>query len=405
MNKIVISCLLFTILSCNNTNHYQSSIEFTTDFSRFDNLAAFKESLKHVEIIALGENTHGLGEVFRTKTEVVKFLHEELGFDMVVFESGYGDAALAWDQLETLSPLDYTLSFNSYFYYHCEELKELIEYVKTRDRELSVQGFDCQVQQDYLIRRMAEIMQPIDSVFANSVPQSMYSFNNIYQHEYQRNNQDFDIQKEDFISFINKYDNLLKTHQVRLTSLGTTSGEIKAIHRTLDIIRNTYGNIQMGDLMGWPDAYNIRDRAMFENVKWFIEQHPGKKIILWAQNGHIENNPCPDQEVKWMGHYLKELYGDKYYSVGAVVYQGTCLNNKTPFDFENNTQEHLAYHLNQFDKPRFIVDFRKHYKDDFTAELQLLMSVGGNTKQCYPKNTFDGVLFIQSSGMPMLIEK
>src|SRR5690606_42073490 len=81
-----------TFYACNAQPALNSTIEFTSDLESFESLSGWRESLKGVEIIALGENTHGLGEVFAAKTELVKFLHQELGFDWVLFESGYGDA-------------------------------------------------------------------------------------------------------------------------------------------------------------------------------------------------------------------------------------------------------------------------------------------------------------------------
>src|SRR5690606_2946992 len=105
-------------------------------------------------------------EVFTAKAELVKFLHQELGFDIVLFESGYGDAALAWEQFDTLSSKAFTQVFSSNFYYNTKEIEQLVSYAKTQNGSLSIQGFDCQPQQNYLIKRMTEIAQPINSVFA-----------------------------------------------------------------------------------------------------------------------------------------------------------------------------------------------------------------------------------------------
>lgn len=36
----------------------------------------------------LGEMTHGDGATFKLKTEIVKYLHEELGFNVLILEDG-----------------------------------------------------------------------------------------------------------------------------------------------------------------------------------------------------------------------------------------------------------------------------------------------------------------------------
>ena len=64
----------------------------------------------------------------------------------------------------------------------------------------------------------------------------------------------------------------------------------------------------MGEMLSWPAAYSFRDAAMLHTVQWYRKQFPGQKIIIWAQNSHVENRPKPDYTVSWMGHGLHNLY-------------------------------------------------------------------------------------------------
>ena len=56
-----------------------------TDFS------FLKEELKDVQVVMLGENTHFDGNVFEMKTKIVQYLHQEMGFNTIAFESGIYD--------------------------------------------------------------------------------------------------------------------------------------------------------------------------------------------------------------------------------------------------------------------------------------------------------------------------
>ena len=47
------------------------------------------------EIVMLGEQTHGEGTAFETKIKLIKYLHKELGFDLLLFESGFYSCAKA----------------------------------------------------------------------------------------------------------------------------------------------------------------------------------------------------------------------------------------------------------------------------------------------------------------------
>lgn len=379
------------------------AVAFTADLQHFQDLSGLKDYLKDVEIIALGENTHGLGEVFRAKTALVKFLHRELGFNLVLFESGYGDAALAWEQIASLSPKEYTSIFSSNFYYQTEELQELAEYAKLHASSISLQGFDCQPQQHYLTRRMAEILQTVDSALANSVAAEMRGFNNLYQFENDQDTLAFNRQRDRFIAFLAKYDQVLDGQEQFLLDSGVRKGEIEAIRKSNELFRTTYASVGIGSMMGWPISYNLRDKAMFETVMRLRDEHPESKIIIWAQNSHIENSPKPNYNVDWMGHSLKSTLGDRYYSIGAVVYSGENLNYNDTFTFEHSGKEYLAYHLNQFQKEKFVVDLRRYGQNDFTAQLLLGMENNGNTAEFIAKDRFDGLLFLKYSGIPKLL--
>jgi erythromycin esterase len=401
MKNILNLLILLLFISCRGQKH----IVFTSDLDKFGKMSGFKEALKEVEIIALGENTHGLGDVFKVKTELVKFLHEELGFNVVLFESGFGDGALAMEQFDSLSPTAFTRSFTSNFYYQSEEIKALITYAKTRNKTLAVQGFDCQPKQDYLIQRMAEIVQPIDSVFAKTVGVEMNNFNKLYQYEYTKDSINFYKQRDAFISFLAVYDQTLHTNEGLLLKLGTTKNELTAIKKSNSIFRDTYSTIAYGDLMGWPNSANIRDKALLATVKWYKEQHPKAKIIIWAQNSHIENYPKPNMNVNWMGHGLKKTFGNKYYSIGTFVYSGRNLDYNGTFDFEHTTADYLAYHLNRYGKTPFVMDLRNYTKTDFITQKLLGMESNKAVAEFVVKDRFDGLLFIKYSGIPILLKK
>lgn len=403
MNRILIIFLLFLSTSCKAQTLLNPKIEFTSDLRGFNNLTAIRETLKDVEIIALGENTHGLGEVFRVKSDLVKFLHKELGFNLILFESGFGDGALAWEQFDSLSTEDFTLSFTSNFYYHSKEILELMEYVKTQDKKLKVQGFDCQPQQSFLINRMSQIVTPIDSVFGKSVKVEFRNFNKLYQFENDKDTISFYKQRDEFVSFLDRYTRIIKENEQRLLKSGTTQNEIEAIRKSNQIFIDTYSKIEFGSMMGWPISANIRDKSLFETIKWFKENSPETKIIIWAQNSHIENKPKPNNSVNWMGHSLKETYGNKYYSLGAVVYSGKNLEYNRSFDFEHNDKDYLAYHLNQFNREAFVLNLRNYKQNDFINESLLGMESGGNTARFIAKERFDGILFIKYSGIPQII--
>ena len=409
MNRFLILLLVLVLSACKAQNIAEPStdydLEFTSDLSEFRDLSTFKSSLEGVEIVALGENTHGLGDVFKAKVELVKFLHEELGFDLLLFESGYGDAAFAWENIHVQSSNEYLHSFTSNAYYHCESILELVDYAKSQEKQpLNIQGIDCQPQQDYLAKMLKDFIEPIDSAFSKKVPLELKNFNKLYQSEFDKDSVLFYQVRERFFSFLEKYQKLITKNEPELRKHGQSGKEIEIIARQFEILESTYSEIQFGEMMGWPQSANIRDRAMFQIVKRFKADHPSKKIIIWAQNSHIENPTKAGAYVDWMGHHLKSTFGDKYYSMGAIVYSGKDQRRNEIVDFEHNDADYLAYHLNQSSKKSFVMDLRNYTKNDFLSESLLGMENNGNTGNFIAKDRFDGLLFLRYSGVPHLLE-
>jgi len=77
------------------------------DFSDLD----FLESrLEGVRIVLLGESHHGNGSDFLGKTRLVKFLHQRLGFNVLVFEAGLYDMEKAWRSIQSDQPSERVLA-------------------------------------------------------------------------------------------------------------------------------------------------------------------------------------------------------------------------------------------------------------------------------------------------------
>ncbi len=52
-------------------------------------LSFLKKKLSNVRIVMLGEPDHGAGRAFEIKTELIKYLYNELGFRVLAFEADF----------------------------------------------------------------------------------------------------------------------------------------------------------------------------------------------------------------------------------------------------------------------------------------------------------------------------
>lgn len=78
-----------------NAQSFSSSDPSDTDYS---DLQAFGNAVGNARIVALAEPDHGSGTVFDMKTRLVKYLHEQKGFDVLMMESSMFSVNRVWQQ-------------------------------------------------------------------------------------------------------------------------------------------------------------------------------------------------------------------------------------------------------------------------------------------------------------------
>ena len=114
--------------------------------SRDDDLNFLKNVIGSRRLVQLGESGHGVQEFSRAKVRLIKYLHEEMGFDVLAFESGLFECWKA-NELGDEAP-HVTMGRCIFGVWYTEDVYELFEYLKeTRktSRPLILAGFDVQL--------------------------------------------------------------------------------------------------------------------------------------------------------------------------------------------------------------------------------------------------------------------
>jgi erythromycin esterase-like protein len=114
----------------------------------FSDLQFLKEVFKDKRIILLGEQSHGEGATFEAKVRLIKFLHKEMGFDMLSFESGLYENYKTYAKIEDTNYTESPLKESIYqMWSDTKEFEPLLKYIhetKRSNNPLLVTGFDCQ---------------------------------------------------------------------------------------------------------------------------------------------------------------------------------------------------------------------------------------------------------------------
>ncbi len=104
------------------------------DDEDFTDLEPLRETLADVRLVLLGEADHQSGSDFLAKTRLVKFLHQELGFDVLAFESPMYDMKVAWDSLRTGTPPREALWLGASTWAGADQIQPLVAYLGEQAR-------------------------------------------------------------------------------------------------------------------------------------------------------------------------------------------------------------------------------------------------------------------------------
>lgn len=127
-------------------------------------MAFLKPILKDKTVVSLGENFHRVAEYSSMKTRLIKYLHEELGFDVIAFESGLGDSFMTYENAGTLSSKE-MMERSIFPVWHSKETVALFDYIKqqrSKGKPLYLAGYDMQFTSAYLTQWIAEWIAEVD---------------------------------------------------------------------------------------------------------------------------------------------------------------------------------------------------------------------------------------------------
>lgn len=326
----------------NNAN----SIELFNS-NNFEDLRFLQDILKDKRVVFIGESAHGVSEYNTIKSRMIRYMHKELGFEVLAFECNSGDAFAV--NLE--SPYDQaeTALYNSVStFWHVEENVPLFEYINhssSSDNKLHIAGIDItQSNGSYAFSRfLKSLIEPVDTEYAEYVRtgDSLFSALGVRKWTLGLDDEQMktydsikDMQLRDYqdiINFINKHRSELKAPDKHVAaSIFYLKSRINFIHQV------NRDSAYMAEFLGVHPSRGkstqwlfkqFRERHQSENLKFLAHKlYPDKKIIVWAQNTHIEK-----RNRNRMPFRLAQT--DSVYSIGFFNYEGKgCYSFGQGFD-------------------------------------------------------------------------
>ena len=319
-------CLLLNFLSVRAQIHAIKSID--PNHIGFKDLNFLKQELTGRSVVMLGEPSHREGNVFDAKIRIIKFLHEEMGFNVIAFESGFFEVEQAQlkidgggDVMEALDSALFPIWTRS------EQFRPLMEYINRQKNSLKVMGFDPQITK--------QGASGFISAFKKYVVDKglRYSMNDMLFSEVLESLSEGvfpdGVTFSAFQTEIRKATEMLK----KLPASDSRSTDFWFQNlKSLELLATDYYTNRPGEKRAEDfkaSDSNPRDSQMADHLSYYIRHHPNEKIICWgaslhfaAQSATLENDEL--KTYKPMGQSVRAVIGNnRVYTLATISAGGS----------------------------------------------------------------------------------
>ncbi len=387
--------------------------------NKFEDLAMLKPLLHDKRIVFLGESSHGVAQFNLAKTRLIQFLHQEMGYNVLAFESGLGDVMNAQGKIDKQAALQ-KMKDAIFGVWWTKETLPLFEYAKTTqatEKPLVLAGFDIQQQGAFTNGNWLQNPQ-LAQQFSDAEKQ-------LAEWSSSKDVKGYQKEKTAIINVYKQVKAQVQTKEKELQKAYPNELQIvKLMERTLaDRIRladeyvelTIQSNIEMeqNKYESFLTTMEWRDQAMMENLLWLAEEvYPTEKFIVWAHNDHIRKaqsdvmgSPYP---VKLMGERLPDIYKKYSYVLGLYMTSGETANNmgKT-MPVLPPIKGSIEDIVSSANKPYTFIDLRNRQNErgnSWMFEPRLSYSWGVIQESLVPRDQYDGILLIDKVNKPTYVK-
>lgn len=304
------------------------------------------------KVLAIGEQSHGTSEFFKTRTSFIKMLALRQSLTKIGLEAPMAEVELLnqFVASEGGNLKDILRSFRLYSY-ECNEFADLAEAVKAmnlnKSEKIKFFGFDSQSpfqalqnMLDYSLKNQVSTVDSLKKLIHN------YELlnNELYAHA---------IDKETFDELNTLSQSIMEQYDTRYEAFQKSPLLKKSIdnYRQFLLLNNPYVTNQEIPLQSL-----IRDSLMAVNV--LSEITARDKIIILAHNAHVQKTE--NVYSKSLGYFLSVKLGEQYKCLGSTTSTGfytafspnagkiTDLNKIQP-----GNQDTFEFYFSKIEKPVF----------------------------------------------------
>jgi len=368
---------------------YLKEITSLTD-TNYKDLEFLSFLLSDKQFVFIGECNHYSSEQYLLKSRIVKYLHKDLGFNVLMHEGKIGTISffnsIKTDTIAIEKLIKYFIS-----YFPCYELEGLVRF--SQYSNLFITGFDIWLDEPYM-------WYPAVRKYFNLSESTFYKDSVFYDMLTTSSNQT----KEVIAAFAEKRKTLSKElsllwqNEANLVDLDTINDIIqKCIYKSMLVKSDYYLLLADGRM-----SVTIRDSMMTETFLWLISNiFQNEKIIIWAYNGHImKHNPYFYEKgiYKGMSSNIGNIFmrlpneiKEKSYVLGIYGYEGELKTDKFEFKVNTPNKNSLCSEIMKSGYNIAFCNIKNEPLKIFSKKTRF------NSKLKYiPKESFDGIIVIRS---------
>ncbi len=269
---------------------------------RKGNYEALIKSIGERRIVCLGEFNHGCGEIFASRIDIIRQLHDQLGFNTILFESGLGEVGVIDIKKDDLTENQLVNGF--FGPWRTAEFQELVAYA--RSENLDIAGFD---------------VQRTGTIFTAFLSEKQSEFKSV-EEEFVAVKRLLGNRRAVYDSVKDRTNELIDTYNKLADSWEGDKFVRKVLLDRAEFLRY---KLEFTKTKDYTERWKARDVAMANNVKWLLAQlDDSEKVIIVGHNFHIARY---NEKETVMGEILDEQYGDDMFVLGVFAATGTFHNN------------------------------------------------------------------------------